>query len=114
MNFTEHYDMFLSDEHELLRKTVRDFAEREVAPHIRDWDRSGAETDAGPETREHIRPVLERMGELGLRGAGARRQLPARGNERPHRPELALAVAMGQRGAEAALPRPAGQRRQAG
>jgi len=68
MNFTEHYDMFLNDEHELLRKTVRDFAEKEVAPHIREWDRSGAQADQGPETRTHIRPLLTRMGELGLLG----------------------------------------------
>ena len=68
MNFTEHYDMFLSEEHELLRKTVRDFAEKEVAPHIREWDRSGAQADQGPETRTHIRPLLARMGELGLLG----------------------------------------------
>jgi len=68
MNFTEHYDMFLSDEHELLRKTVRDFAEKEVAPHIREWDRSGAQADTGPETRTHLRPLLARMGELGLLG----------------------------------------------
>jgi len=68
MNFTEHYDMFLSDEHELLRKTVRDFAEKEVAPHIREWDRSGAQADIGPETRTHLRPLLARMGELGLLG----------------------------------------------
>jgi glutaryl-CoA dehydrogenase (non-decarboxylating) len=68
MNFTEHYDMFLNDEHELLRKTVRDFAEKEVAPHIREWDRSGAQADQGPETRTYIRPLLTRMGELGLLG----------------------------------------------
>src|SRR5262249_688221 len=68
MNFTEHYDMFLSEEHELLRKTVRDFAEKEVAPHIREWDRSGAQADQGPETRTYIRPLLKRMGELGLLG----------------------------------------------
>jgi alkylation response protein AidB-like acyl-CoA dehydrogenase len=67
MNFTEHYDMFLAEEHELLRKTVRDFAEKEVAPHIREWDRSGAAAE-GPETREHIRPLLRRMGELGFLG----------------------------------------------
>jgi len=68
MNFTENYDMFLGEDHELLRKTVRDFAEKEVAPHIRDWDRSGAEAGEGPETRAHIRPILKRMGELGLLG----------------------------------------------
>jgi glutaryl-CoA dehydrogenase (non-decarboxylating) len=68
MDYTENYDMFLSAEHELLRKTVRDFAEKEVAPHIREWDRSGAAAGEGPETREHIRPLLDRMGELGLLG----------------------------------------------
>jgi alkylation response protein AidB-like acyl-CoA dehydrogenase len=68
MDFTENYDMFLSEEHELLRKTVRDFAEKEVAPHIREWDRGGAAASEGPETRTHIRPILDRMGELGLLG----------------------------------------------
>ncbi|GAB4208699.1 MAG: acyl-CoA dehydrogenase family protein [Roseiflexaceae bacterium] len=68
MDFTANYDMFLGEEHELLRKTVRDFAEKEVAPSIRAWDRSGAEAGEGPETREHIRPILKRMGELGLLG----------------------------------------------
>ena len=68
MDFTANYDMFLSEEHDMLRKTVRDFAEKEVAPHIRAWDRSGARADEGPENREHIRPILQRMGELGLLG----------------------------------------------
>lgn len=68
MDFTANYDMFLSEEHELLRRTVREFAEREVAPHIRAWDRSGAEHGEGPENRDHIRPILKRMGELGLLG----------------------------------------------
>ncbi len=68
MDFTAGYGMFLSEEHELLRRTVREFAEKEVAPFIREWDRSGAEHGEGPETREHIRPVLKRMGELGLLG----------------------------------------------
>jgi glutaryl-CoA dehydrogenase (non-decarboxylating) len=68
MDFTAGYEMFLSEEHQLLRRTVREFAEKEVAPFIREWDRSGAEAGEGPETREHIRPVLKRMGELGLLG----------------------------------------------
>lgn len=68
MDFTANYDMFLSEEHDMLRKTVRDFAEKEVAPHIREWDRSGAQAGEGPENRAHIRPLLERMGELGLLG----------------------------------------------
>ncbi len=68
LDLTAGYGMFLNDEHEMLRRTVRDFAEREVAPHIRTWDRSGGEHTEGPEDRPHIRPILKRMGELGLLG----------------------------------------------
>jgi alkylation response protein AidB-like acyl-CoA dehydrogenase len=48
----------LSDEHEAFRKVVRDFAEREVAPHVARWD------------REHHFPVdvVRAMGDLGLFG----------------------------------------------
>jgi len=48
----------LSGEHETFRKVVRDFAEREIAPHVAEWD------------REHHLPidVVHAMGELGLFG----------------------------------------------
>jgi alkylation response protein AidB-like acyl-CoA dehydrogenase len=48
----------LSGEHETFRKVVRDFAEREIAPHVPDWD------------RDHHLPVevVHAMGELGLFG----------------------------------------------
>ena len=48
----------LSQEHETFRKVVRDFAEREIAPHVAQWD------------REHHFPVdvVHSMGELGLFG----------------------------------------------
>lgn len=65
MDFTANYDMFLSEEHEMLRQTVRQFAEREVLPHIRDWDREGAKDET---EMAHVRPLLKRMGELGLLG----------------------------------------------
>jgi glutaryl-CoA dehydrogenase (non-decarboxylating) len=65
MDFTAHYDMFLGEEHELLRQTVRQFAEREVLPHIREWDRQGAREDGD---MSHVRPILNRMGELGFLG----------------------------------------------
>lgn len=68
MDFTAGYEMFLSDEHTILRQTVRHFAEKEVAPFIREWDRSGAAQYEGPETRAYIRPVIRRMGELGFLG----------------------------------------------
>ena len=48
----------LSQEHESFRKVVRDFAEREIAPHVAQWD------------RDHHFPVetVHAMGELGLFG----------------------------------------------
>src|SRR3954467_3018243 len=48
----------LSSEHEAFRKSVRDFAEREIAPHVAQWD------------REHHLPlhIVRAMGELGLFG----------------------------------------------
>src|SRR5579875_1977434 len=48
----------LSGEHETFRKVVRDFAERELAPHIAEWSRA------------HKLPVsvVHAMGELGLFG----------------------------------------------
>ncbi len=48
----------LSPEHESFRGVVRDFAEKQVAPHVAQWD------------REHFFPVdlVHQMGELGLFG----------------------------------------------
>jgi short-chain 2-methylacyl-CoA dehydrogenase len=51
----------LSPEHEQFRRTVRDFAEKEIAPHAGSWD------------REHHFPVdvVQKMGQLGLFGLTA-------------------------------------------
>jgi short-chain 2-methylacyl-CoA dehydrogenase len=51
----------LSPEHEQFRRTVRDFAEKEIAPHAGAWD------------REHHFPVdvVQKMGQLGLFGLTA-------------------------------------------
>src|SRR5919112_6559051 len=51
-------DFRLSDEQHLLRGTVREFAEAEIAPHVREWDES-----------QHF-PVelLPKLAELGLMG----------------------------------------------
>ena len=48
----------LSEDHELFRKVVRDFAETRIAPHVAQWD------------REHHFPVdvVAEMGQLGLFG----------------------------------------------
>jgi alkylation response protein AidB-like acyl-CoA dehydrogenase len=52
-------DFDLTPEQELIRKTARDFAEREIAPVARDYDRS----------EEFPWPVLEKMKPLGFLGA---------------------------------------------
>src|SRR5689334_18918051 len=51
----------LSEDHEQFRRTVRDFAEKEIAPHAAQWD------------REHHFPVdvVQKMGQLGLFGLTA-------------------------------------------
>jgi butyryl-CoA dehydrogenase len=48
----------LSPEHEQFRRTVRDFAEKEIAPHSAEWDR----------THHFPVDVVHKMGELGLFG----------------------------------------------
>lgn len=66
IDWTENYGFLLNEEHDMLRKTVRDFAEKEVAPYIQEWDRKGAGEHAG--TAEHMLPIIKRMGELGFLG----------------------------------------------
>ena len=51
-------DFDLSEEQQLLRKTVRDFAEEQLAPHSREWD----------EKQEFPRQVFAELGALGLMG----------------------------------------------
>lgn len=54
---TARYPYF-TEEHEMFRKTVRDYVEKELAPHADEWD----------EAEEFPREVFTRMGELGLLG----------------------------------------------
>src|SRR5215212_9631180 len=51
----------LSEEHQVFRRSVRDFAEAEIAPHAAEWD------------RKHYFPVevVQKMGRLGLFGLTA-------------------------------------------
>ncbi len=51
-------DFSLTAEHEMVQKMVRDFAQREVAPTIKEWDRK---QDMAPH-------ILPRMGKLGILG----------------------------------------------
>src|SRR5919108_2708475 len=47
-----------TDEQELLRRTVREFAETEIRPHVREWDQ-----------HQHFpRELMSKLGALGLMG----------------------------------------------
>jgi butyryl-CoA dehydrogenase len=52
-------DLTLSQEQELIRATAREFVEREIAPHARDWDRD----------EEMDRGIVARLAEVGYLGA---------------------------------------------
>jgi alkylation response protein AidB-like acyl-CoA dehydrogenase len=58
LDFGKEHDIFLKEEHRQLRQMVREFAEKEVAPHIRENDRAQTFDPRN----------LTRMGELGLLG----------------------------------------------
>jgi glutaryl-CoA dehydrogenase (non-decarboxylating) len=51
-------DFELTDDHESIVQTVREFAAKEVAPHVKEWD----------EKQQFSRAVLDKMGELNLLG----------------------------------------------
>jgi alkylation response protein AidB-like acyl-CoA dehydrogenase len=51
-------DFQLSDEQKQLRKSVREFAEREIAPHVMEWDEAGT----------FPMQVVKELGKLGLLG----------------------------------------------
>ncbi|MBI3934557.1 MAG: acyl-CoA dehydrogenase [Acidobacteria bacterium] len=51
-------ELALSDEQRQLRNTVREFAEREMLPHVKDWD----------ELSQFPRELIGRLGELGVLG----------------------------------------------
>ena len=51
-------DLSLTPDQHLLRQSVREFAEREIRPHVREWD----EAQACPHS------LVTKMAELGLMG----------------------------------------------
>ena len=53
-------DFRLTDEQELIRSSAREFAQRELAPHTRDWDRA----------EEIDRALVPKLAEAGYLGAG--------------------------------------------
>jgi acyl-CoA dehydrogenase len=50
--------LFFSEEHEMLRQSIREFVEKELAPHAEEWEEEGMFPDW----------VFKRMGELGYLG----------------------------------------------
>jgi alkylation response protein AidB-like acyl-CoA dehydrogenase len=53
-------DLALTSEQELIRSSARDFADREIAPHARDWDRA----------EEIDRSLVPKLADAGYLGAG--------------------------------------------
>jgi len=51
-------DFQLSEEQELTRRTVREFAEKEIAPHSLELD----------ETQRFPRDIMRRLGDMGMLG----------------------------------------------
>ena len=49
---------FFTEEHDMLRRSIREFAEKELAPHAEEWEEQGYFPDW----------VFTRMGELGYLG----------------------------------------------
>jgi alkylation response protein AidB-like acyl-CoA dehydrogenase len=51
-------DVRLTDDQELLRRSIREFAETELRPHVREWD----------EAQDFPRELLRKLAALGLMG----------------------------------------------
>ena len=58
IDWTGNYGFFLNEQHEMLRKTVRDFAEKECRPTVSERD----------EHKIWPAEIVKKMGELGFMG----------------------------------------------
>jgi acyl-CoA dehydrogenase len=54
----EYPSLFFNEEHEMLRQSVREFTEKELFPHVEEWE----------EARVFDKSVFKRMGDLGFLG----------------------------------------------
>ncbi len=118
-------DFRLTEEQELLRRTVREFADTEIRPHVREWDRDAAfsgRADAGARVARadgHSVPRgVRRRGDVRHRllhlhrGAGPRRSRRRAVGGRPQRPVRVPYLPVRHRAAEADLSGAAGERRE--
>jgi alkylation response protein AidB-like acyl-CoA dehydrogenase len=67
----QDYQLIFKPEHEMLRKSIREFLEREVAPHALEFD----ERDEVP------RDILRKLGEQGLFGIGIPEEYSGQGGD---------------------------------
>jgi glutaryl-CoA dehydrogenase (non-decarboxylating) len=51
-------DFQLTEEQKAIRKTVKEFSEKELEPYVKEWEKSG----------EILRDAFKKMAELGLTG----------------------------------------------
>src|SRR3954466_8087517 len=58
IRWADGMDVRLTDEQELLRRSIREFADTELRPHVREWD----------ETQHFPRELLPKFAALGLMG----------------------------------------------
>src|SRR5882724_10249827 len=80
---TRHF--IFSDEHEQLRESIRAFVDREVVPHVREWEET---TFPGG--------LVQRMGELGFLGLSVPEEYGGQGGD--YFTNLVLAEEMGRSG----------------
>ena len=71
--------LFLPEEHQMLRETLRNFADAELKPHAGKWDQTG----------EYPAEAIKKMGDLGIMGLVCPDDLGGAGMD-----YLAYAVAM--------------------
>src|SRR4051794_41676098 len=88
-------DFDLDDEHDLIRRTVRDFAEQEVAPVAEDLDRE----------KRFPYEIVAKLGELGLMGIPFPEEYGGAGADTPPHPiALRGATRIGPSGGGTPLP----------
>ena len=63
--------MQFTDEHELFRKTVRDFVEREINPHVDAWEDAAGLMTFGEAIDEAMAFRIEEGGEVEVQDFGA-------------------------------------------
>src|SRR3954467_2250 len=80
-----HRHFIFSDDHDMLRESIRAFVTKEITPHVEAWER-----DTFPDA------IVERMGELGFLGLSVPEAYGGQGGD--YYSNLVLAEEMGRGG----------------